>query len=154
MVGSPKDAPDPDYEQKMNELIARGKRDEAVKYFMRTVGVPGPFIVVMRFMPFWKDAVAAAHTLPYDAAVMHGFAFPDRRLREIRVPTVVLVGGSTTPTLRKAADATARTVPGSTERVIPKQNHGVKPAALRPVLVESFRVAVDSGGQNAAGRTA
>jgi len=109
---------------------------------------------VMRFMPFWKDAVAAAHTLPYDAAVMHGFAFPDRRLREIRVPTVVLVGGSTTPTLRKAADATARTVPGSTERVIPKQNHGVKPAALRPVLVESFRVAVDSGGQNAAGRTA
>src|SRR5437870_9750561 len=28
MVGSPKDAPDPDYEQKMNALIARGKRDE------------------------------------------------------------------------------------------------------------------------------
>jgi len=25
----------------MNELIARGKRDEAVTYFMRTVGVPG-----------------------------------------------------------------------------------------------------------------
>ncbi len=45
----------------MNELIARGKRDEAVTYLMRTVGVPGLFVVVMRFMPFWKDAVAAAH---------------------------------------------------------------------------------------------
>src|SRR5256712_10032816 len=108
----------------------------------------------MRFMPFWKDAVAAADTLPYDAAVMHGFAFPEGRLREIRIPTVVLVGGSTTPTLRSGADATARTVPGATERVIPKQNHGVKPAALRPVLVESFRAPVDTGRQNTATRTA
>jgi pimeloyl-ACP methyl ester carboxylesterase len=154
MVGNPKDAPDPDYEQKMNELIARGKRGEAVTYFMRTVGVPGMFVLVMRFMPFWNDAVAAAHTLPYDAAVMDGFAFPERRLREVRVPTVVLVGGSTTPTLRTAADATARTIPGATERVIPKQNHGVKPAALRPVLVESFRAATDTGSPNAVSTTA
>src|SRR5437870_3285642 len=148
------DAPDPDYEQKVNELIARGKRDEAVKYFMRTVGVPGPFILLMRFMPFWKDAVAAAHTLPYDAAVMHGFAVPEGRLREIRVPTVVLGGGSTTPTLRAATDATARTVPGATERVISKQNHAVKPAGLRPVLVESFRASTDTGSPNAVGRSA
>src|SRR5438132_13632586 len=83
MVGNPKDAPDPDYEQKMNELIAHGKRDEAVTYFMRTVGVPSFFVLVMRFMPFGKDAVAAAHTLPYDAAVMRGFPVPERRLREI-----------------------------------------------------------------------
>jgi len=154
MVGNPKDAPDPDYEQKMNELIARGKRDEAVRYFMRTVGVPGPFVLAMRFMPFWKEAVAAANTLPYDAAVMNGFAFPEGRLREIRVPTVVLVGGSTTPTLRSGADATARTVPGATERVIPNQNHGVKPAALRPVLVESFHAAADAESRNHATRTA
>src|SRR5207237_10697381 len=138
------DEPDPAYAQRVHQAIARGKRDDAVKYFMRTVGVPGPFIVVMRFMPFWKDAVAAAHTLPYDAAVMHGFAFPEGRLREIHVPTVVLVGGSTTPTLRAAADATARTVTAATERVIPKQNHAVKPAALRPVLAERFRAATDA----------
>jgi pimeloyl-ACP methyl ester carboxylesterase len=151
MVGNPKDAPDPDYEQKVNELIARGEREEAVKYFMRTVGVPGVFIFVMRFMSFWKDAIATAHTLPYDAAVMHGFVFPEKRLREIRVPTVVLVGGSTTPTLRNAADATAGAVPGATERVIPKQNHGVKPAALHPVLVEIFSSGTDSRRPTAVG---
>ena len=123
----------------MNELIARGKRDEAVTCFMRTVGVPGPFVVVMRFMPFWKDAVAAAPSLPYDAAVMGNFDLPEKRLREVRVPTVVLVGGSTPPRLRAAADEVARVVPGATERVLPKQNHGVKPAALRPVLAEILR---------------
>jgi len=66
---------------------------------------------------------------------------------------VVLVGGSTTPTLRKAADATAHTVPEATERVIPKQNHGVKPAALRPALVEGFRTATDTGSPNAVSTT-
>ena len=138
------DQADPSYERKVNDLIAQGKRDDAVKLFMKTVGVPGIFVTVMRFMPFWKDAVAAAHTLPYDAAVMNGFAFPERRLREIGVPTVVLVGGSTTPALRSAADATARTISGATERVVPKQNHGIKPEALRPVLVEMFGSATDS----------
>src|SRR5437870_3641601 len=76
-----------------------------------------------------------------------------RAVCEARVPTVVLVGGSTTPTLRAAADATARTVPGATERVIPKQNHGVKPAALRPALVEGFRTATDTGSPNAVSTT-
>src|SRR5206468_4587056 len=85
------------------------------------------------------------HTRCPTTRVMDGFAFPEKRLGEIRVPTVVLVGGSTTPTLRTAADATARPVPGATEQVIPKENHGVKPAALRPVLVESLRAATDTG---------
>lgn len=65
-------------------------------------------------------------------------------MREIRTPTVILVGGSTTPTLRKAADATAHSVQGATERVIPKQNHSVKPEALHPVLVEILPSATDA----------
>jgi len=129
------------YQANVTKLVAEGKREEAVKYFMRTVGVPGFMLWAMRFMPFWKDAVAAAPSLPYDAAVMGSFDMPEKRLREIRVPTVVLVGGSTAPRLRAAADAVAKVVPGATERVIPKQNHGVKPAALRPVLVECFGAA-------------
>ena len=152
-VGDVKGGPDPDYEEKMDTLVARGKRDEAVKYFMRTVGVPGPLVFAMRFMPFWKDAVAAAHTLPYDARILNGFAFPEQRLGEIHVPTVVLVGGSTTEMLRAAADATARAIPDATERVVPKQNHGIKPEALRPVLVEVFGQAPARSG-DALGRTA
>jgi pimeloyl-ACP methyl ester carboxylesterase len=138
MLGEPKDAPDKDYLSKMRALIDQGKRDEAVAYFMKTVGVPGWMMFVMRLMPFWKDAVAVAHTLPYDGAIMGDFSFPEKRIREIKTPTVVLVGGSTTPTLRKAADETARAL-GATARVLPKQNHGVKPMALRPVLEDLFR---------------
>jgi pimeloyl-ACP methyl ester carboxylesterase len=130
---------DPDYEKRVTALVAQGERSEAVTYFMRTVGVPGFFVVIMRLMPFWKLAVAAAHTLPYDAAAMSGFEVPEKRFAQIRVPTVVLWGDKTPPALQKAAQRVAAVVPGATLRVLPKQNHGVKPAALRPALVEIFR---------------
>jgi pimeloyl-ACP methyl ester carboxylesterase len=139
MVGDPKDRPDADFEQKLIGFIGRGERDAAVKYFMRTVGVPGVMVALMRLFPFWKDMRAVAHTLPYDAAIMNGFGLPEKRLAQIRVPVIVLAGGKTTPTLLKAAQAAAKAVPGAEHRVIPRQNHGVKPAALRPVLVEALR---------------
>ena len=138
MVGDPKDRPDADFEQKLIAFIARGERDEAVKYFMRTVGVPAAMLFVMRLLPFWKDMRAVAHTLPYDAAVMNGFGLPEKRLREIRAPTIVMAGSKTTPTLLKAAEAAAAVIPGAKHRILPKQNHGVKPAALRPALIEAF----------------
>jgi pimeloyl-ACP methyl ester carboxylesterase len=139
MVGEHAAKFDRDYERNVTRLVQQGKRSEAVAYFMRTVGVPAPMVWVMRLMPFWKKAVAVAHTLPYDAAAMNQFAPPQKRLREIRVPTVVLVGTSTPASLKAAAAEVARLVPGAKLRELPKQNHGVKPAALRPVLAETFR---------------
>lgn len=138
MVGDPKDRPDPDFRERLQAFVDRGERDEAVKYFMRTVGVPGFVLVIMRLLPFWKDLRAAAHTLPYDAAVMDGFGLPAKRLAEVRVRTLVMAGDKTTPTLKAAADATAKAIPGATHRMLPKQNHGVAGEAVAPVLAEFF----------------
>ena len=139
MVGEHAARFDKDYERNVTRLVKEGKRGAAVAYFMRTVGMPAPMVWVMRLMPFWKKAEAVAHTLPYDAACMNGFAPPEKRLRDVRAPTVVLVGTSTPASLKAAAEEVARLVPNARKVEIPKQNHGVKPAALRPVLVELFR---------------
>lgn len=139
MVGEQARTFDRDYERNVTRLVVEGKRSEAVAYFMRTVGVPAPLVWVMRLMPFWKKAVAVAHTLPYDAAVMSGFTPPEERLRQIRAPTLVLVGTSTPASLKAAAAEVARLVPNARKVELAKQNHGVKPEALRPVLVETFR---------------
>jgi pimeloyl-ACP methyl ester carboxylesterase len=138
MVGDPKDRPPPDYEERVARMIAEDRRDDAVKYFMRTVGVPGLFVALMPLFPFWKGLRAVAHTLPYDAAVMAGFELPATRLAGIEVPTRAVSGEKSPPTLQAAAAAVARTVPGARRRSLPGQSHGVKPAALRPVLKEFF----------------
>lgn len=139
MVGEHTAAFDKGYERKVTQLVNEGKRTEAVSLFMRTVGMPAPLVWAMRLMPFWKKAEAVAHTLPYDAAAMSGFTPPAQRLGQIRVPVVVLVGTSTAASLKAGAAEVARLVPNARKVEIPKQNHGVKPAALRPVLVEHLR---------------
>ena len=134
MVGNPKDRPAADYREHVTALIARGRRDEAVKYFMLTVGVPRFFVGLMRLFPFWKQMVAAAHTLPYDAAIMDDFEFPAQQLQSIHVPVIAAAGEKTTPTLKRAAEAVAETVPAAQHRLAPKMSHAVKPAVLAPLL--------------------
>jgi pimeloyl-ACP methyl ester carboxylesterase len=127
------------FEPTLKAHIARGERSAAVAYFMRTVGVPAFAVRIMRLLPMWKVMTGVAHTLPYDAAVMAGFKVPTQRLAQVKVPTVLAAGEKTTPSLKAAALAASKAVPGAQHRIVAKSTHGVKPAAIAPVLVESFR---------------
>lgn len=134
MVGDPKDRPAADFKEHLEALIRDDKRDEAVAYFMTTVGVPRLAVRIMRLFPFWKDLRAVAHTLPYDAAVMAGFDFPTKRLATLQVPVVAIAGEKTTPTLKRAVQEVARTVPGAQQRIAPKMNHAVNAKRMAPLL--------------------
>lgn len=79
---------------------------------------------------------AAAHTLPYDAAVMGDFELPVQMLASVGVPVVAAAGEKTTATLRRAAQATAEAIPGAEYRVAPGMSHAVKGAVLAPLLQE------------------
>ena len=134
----PDDTTDVGYEDKVRALVERGDRDGAVALFMRTVGVPGVGVAVMRLLPMWKVMREAAPSLPYDAAVMDRFRVPTDRLARIKAPTVVANGAKTTRTLKLAAEAAAKAIPGGRHVVVPKANHGVKGQAILPVLAEAF----------------
>lgn len=134
MVGDPKDRPAADFKEHLEALIAQDKRDEAVSYFMRTVGVPGFAVRIMRIFPFWKDLRVVAHTLPYDAAVMAGFDFPTERLARLKVPVVAIAGEKTTPTLKRSVLEVVKTVPGAQQRVAPKMGHAVNAKRMAPLL--------------------
>ncbi len=123
-----------EYRERVTALIAAGRRDDAVKLFMVTVGVPRFFVALMRLFPFWKDMRAAAHTLPYDAAIMGAFGFPAKELQSIGIPVVAVAGEKTTPALKRAVQAVADTVPGAERRVAPKMSHAIKAAVLAPLV--------------------
>ncbi len=135
-AGSPDGGPD--HQRELERRLAEGDRGGAVTYFMRSmVGVPAPFVVMMRLMPWvWRKMKAVAHTLPYDAAVMGGFRVPTARLAQIRVPTLALHGSRTDVRLQQAARAVADAVPGALHRTLEGQTHNVAPSALAPAVVE------------------
>ena len=62
--------PPADHQTQLRQLIASGRRGDALRFFMtRVVGMPALFVWPMRLMPMWSKLEAVAHTLPYDAAV-------------------------------------------------------------------------------------
>ena len=132
--------PVPDHAARLRELLAAGRRGDAVAYFMRDmVGAPGFVVVMMRLMRgTWKKLQAVAHTLPYDTAILRDFRVPTARLSGIRVPTLVLNGEKSDARLVGAARAVAAAVPGARHVTFPRQTHNVDPRVLAPALTAFF----------------
>ena len=110
--------------------------------FMKLVGVPGVFIMLMRVMPAWPKLTAVAHTLPYDLAIVgpyqKGRPLPATRWNGATMPTLVIDGGKSPAWMRNATRALAGVLPNATYRTLDGQTHMVKPKALAPPLVEFF----------------
>jgi pimeloyl-ACP methyl ester carboxylesterase len=93
----------------------------------------------MRLQPSWADTEAAAHTLPYEAAVMGpGNTLPAEQLAAITQPALVLTGGNSPAWITNAGTAVAGTIPYAVHRVLDGQAHNVSPTALAPELLEFF----------------
>jgi pimeloyl-ACP methyl ester carboxylesterase len=132
-----------DYLDVLTELVADGRRGDAVEYFMTTaVGLPSEFVDQMRREPFWPAFEAVAHTLPYDAAVMantgSGSPTPLHQWADLSAPTLVLDGGESQPYQHTADDALAAILPIAERRTLEGQSHEVAPDVLAPALVDFF----------------
>ena len=131
-----------DFVATMDGLIASSRRSDAVKLFMKTVGVPALVIAAMRVTPVWKKLKAVAHTLPYDFRMFgdtgSGKPLPATRWAGVQVPALAIAGGKSPAWLRNAMRALADLLPGGEYRVLDGQTHIVKAPATAPVLVEFF----------------
>lgn len=120
--------------ERTQALIDVGKRSDAVKLFMQTVGVPAPFLALMRFMPAWKQMTGVAHTLPNDYAIVlrhqQGKPLPAGYYDTVSCETLVLVGGKSPAYMKNSQTAIAAALPHARLETLPKQTHVVKAAVL------------------------
>jgi pimeloyl-ACP methyl ester carboxylesterase len=133
-----------DYMAAQRRAIADGRPGDAVRRFMRAVGVPAVVVTMMRFTPAWPKLKKVAHTLPYDGSFVEEFQrgrpLPAGRWASVTVPTAVIDGGKSPDWMRNANAALAAAVPGSVHRTLPGQTHMVEPAVLASALVQHFTV--------------
>jgi pimeloyl-ACP methyl ester carboxylesterase len=136
-------APAPETEAAdMRRILADQGRGAAVTAFMRSVGVPGFVVAMMRLFPVWKKLKAVAHTLPNDldltAGLRQGRPLPNDRWTTATMPALVSAGGKSPAYMRNSAAALAEVLPNATHREIPGQTHIVKAKALAPVLRDFY----------------
>ncbi|WP_127360387.1 alpha/beta fold hydrolase [Actinacidiphila soli] len=126
------------YTQRLSELLAAGRKGDAVALFMTNVGIPAEAVAGMRAQPGWGTFEVIAPTLAYDDQVLGDGSVPRDLASTIAVPALVLAGGAGPQSLQQAAKATADALPTAEHRTLDGQTHDVAPDALAPVLVEFF----------------
>jgi pimeloyl-ACP methyl ester carboxylesterase len=132
-----------DYVPHLDELIAQGRRGDAVEYFMTTaVGIPAEYLAHMRADPMWPGLEAVAHTIAYDGRIMgndmEGRPLATDAWATATMPILVMAGEVTDPFMQDAASALAAVLPNAQHRTLAGQNHGVASEVLAPVLVDFF----------------
>jgi len=134
-----------DYLAQLTDSLAKNRPADAVKFWLRQVGVPAPILIAMRMMPAWATFEGIAHTLPYDGAIMagllHGKPLPHDRWRNVGVPTLAIVGGKSKAWMQHGVSALVDALPNAKHHLLPGQTHMVKPDVLAPVLSQFFAVA-------------
>jgi len=128
------------YTQRLGELLAAGRRGDAVALFMMLVGATAEQTDAIRHAPMWPPLEAVAPTLAYDHTALLGedAAVPTERATQVAVPTLVMDGGASFPFMHTTALALANVIPHAQHRTLADQTHEVAAEALAPVLVEFF----------------
>ncbi|HEX5618053.1 MAG TPA: alpha/beta hydrolase [Solirubrobacteraceae bacterium] len=144
-----------DYVEQLRGLLSSDRRGDAVRLFMRHVGLPGPLIALMPLMPAWGKLKRVAHTLPYDGEIMGdtqlGRPLPTTRwLPGTKVKTHVIVGGKSPAFFHNGTKMLADLLPNADHHVLDGQTHMVKAKALAPLLIDCFgRTAATERSANA-----
>ncbi|HEX8917150.1 MAG TPA: alpha/beta hydrolase [Chloroflexota bacterium] len=137
-----------DFTSHLSELVAAGRRGDAVAYWQTQLGIPAEAIAQMRQSPMWAGLEALAPTLPYDATILgvtqRGDPMSLKRWASVPVPTLVLDGTMMMGRedfhtfMRHGADELAKVLPNAQRRTLEGQDHGPTDEALVPVLQAFF----------------
>jgi pimeloyl-ACP methyl ester carboxylesterase len=139
----------PTFVAETQALIDAGKRSDALKKFMRLVGVPSPMVLVMPLLPFWKKLKAVAHTLTNDLTIVEpyqqGRALTKAHFANVRVPVLVMAGGKSPAYMQNGMKQLAGVLADAEHVSLPGQTHMVKDAVLAPELLRFQGLARDYG---------
>jgi pimeloyl-ACP methyl ester carboxylesterase len=132
-----------DFLARLEEAVASDRRGDAVKMFLRLVGMPGFGIAMMRLLPVWKKLTAVAHTLSYDIQIVgpnqQGKPLPASRWSRATMPTLALDGGKSPVYMRNGMRALAGVLSNATYRTLPGQTHMVNAKVVVPVVADFFK---------------
>jgi len=123
---------------RIREMVAAGRRGDAVRYWMTSVvAAPPQVLTMMEGSPAWPALEALAHTLPYDIALTGDQGVP-ALLAAIAMPVLVLGGGTSPDWFHRTVTETAAVIPGARLVMMEGYDHGVPPEVIAPVLTEFF----------------
>jgi len=109
----------------IDSLVATGERDTAVDLMMeQIVGLPAEALGQLRADPAaWQPMVDSVHTLPRELRSVDVFRFDAARYRNVTVPTVLLRGAQSPPSLHVGVELVHDAIAGARVVTMPGVDH-------------------------------
>jgi pimeloyl-ACP methyl ester carboxylesterase len=130
----------------LSELLAAGRRGDAVALFLSGVGLPPESIEGMRESPDWTALESMAHTMLYDGEITEDGGLWAERAASVSAPTLVLFSEGTSGYLGDSARVAADAIPGARLKILPGQFHEVAPETLAAELTSFLAGFIPVGG--------
>ena len=109
---------------KLDDLIARDRREDALLVFFReVVRAPEQQVEMLRAQTSWPARVAAAHTVVREVRIERSYHPDLERFRHLDTPTLLLLGGESPPFLRAATERLHDMIPNSRIHEMAGQRH-------------------------------
>lgn len=119
--------------QAVHELLHAGKNGQAMRTFLKGIGMPKLFVYLLPFIPGWRVMRALAPTLAYDIELTRDLP-PVDRAAQVMVPLQIVVGQKSPASIHAVARQLTQAIPGATFVQLAGQDHMVGAKALLPVL--------------------
>ncbi len=120
----PTDRPpaEPDEAGRMQALVDQGELEAALELFLREiVQIPERELAAYRRLPTWPGRVLLAPTIPRE--LVAPTRLDPTRFSDLRLPTLLLLGGESPPFLRRATEVLADVLPEARLVILPGQTH-------------------------------
>lgn len=120
----------------MKQLSQKNNK-RAMKTFLSGIGMPKFFVLFLPLFPGWREMHTLAPTLAYDIELTKDFP-PLNRFKEIKIPTLVLVGSKSPESVRAVGEEIAKAIPAAAFEIIAGQDHLVNAKVLLPKFTRFF----------------
>jgi pimeloyl-ACP methyl ester carboxylesterase len=120
----------------LTNLLAAGRPNRAVEFYLTGIGVPDEIIESMRGSASWSAMESVAPTLVYDSLISEATSLD--LLASVRVPTLVLHSEGSSDDLLGMAATVASALPNGFRRSLAGEWHGISDEVLAPALIDFF----------------
>jgi pimeloyl-ACP methyl ester carboxylesterase len=121
---------------RLANFITAARPEDAVEFYLTTIGVPDDIVEDMRKSPSWSAMMSVAPTLVYDSLISEATSF--NLLASVIVPILVLDSEGSSNDLIGMAATVASGLPNGSHRSLAGEWHGVSDEVLAPVLIDFF----------------
>jgi pimeloyl-ACP methyl ester carboxylesterase len=124
--------------QTILKLLDNGKNAQAMSTFLKGIGMPKVFVLLLPLFPGWRTMKALAPTLAYDIALTQDMP-PVERATRVSVPTQIIVGTKSPALIHDVGRQLTKAIPNAKFAQLAGQDHMVNAKALLPLLLDFLK---------------